>query len=174
MGGSPEESRSSNPNAPQLPCSLYLTEKANFAGFLIGAIFYGERSHGFVYLRLPHLFVCIPGVVVVLFFQCMSALLNPVNRARRDVKWLLAAHVVAMFSFVTIYTAMNLNLQSISYIDNREFRGGGMLAPGPLGYQFSIYSKAISVIPTITYLLNNWLADGLLVGSVSDNFIPGV
>ena len=32
---------STNPYAPQIPYWLYFAEKANFAGFLIGAIFYG-------------------------------------------------------------------------------------------------------------------------------------
>jgi hypothetical protein len=36
---------SNNPNAPQIPYSLYFAEKANFAGLLIGAIFYGMRTY---------------------------------------------------------------------------------------------------------------------------------
>ena len=115
-------------------------------------------------------FVCsVLGIVVVLFFQCMTALLNPVNRAWGGIKWPLVAHTAAMFSFATIYTAMNLNLQSIAYIDNREFPGEKMVLPGPLGYQFLIYSKAISVVPNLMYMLNNWLADGLLVSFVSNS-----
>lgn len=116
-----------------------------------------------------HCWVTILGIVIVLFFQCMNALLNPVNRAWGGIKWPLVAHTVAIFSFVTIYTAMNLNLQLISFVDNREFPGGGVLSPGPLGYQFFIYSKAISIVPNLTFLLNNWLADGLLVSSISNS-----
>ena len=101
----------------------------------------------------------------------MGALLNPVNRAWGGIKWPLVVHTVAMFSFVTIYTAMNLNLQSISYIDNREFPGGGLLFSGPLGYQSHIYSKAMSVVPNAMFLLNNWLADGLLASSVSNSVV---
>ena len=98
----------------------------------------------------------------------MAALLDPVNRRREGVKWGLVTYTVVMFSFVTVFTAMNLNVQSISFIDNREFPGvEGVLPPGPLGYQFFIYSKALSVIPNVMFLLNNWLADGLLVGSLS-------
>jgi hypothetical protein len=81
-------------------------------------------------------------------------------------KWGLVAHAVAMFTFVTIYTGMTLNIQSISFIDNRNFPGAdGVLPPGPVGYQFLIYSKAISIVPNVAFLLNNWLADGLLVSS---------
>lgn len=134
---------SNNPNAPQIPYSLYFAEKANFAGILIGAIFYG--------------------IVIVLFFQCMGALLDPVNRNREGIRWGLVAYTATSFSLVTIFTAMNLDVQSISYIDNRDFPGNDALPPGPLGYQTLIYSKAISVVPNLMFLLNNWLADGLLV-----------
>ena len=73
------------------------------------------------------------------------------------------AYIVTTFSFVTIFTMMNLDIQFVSYIDNREFPGNDVLPLGPLGYQHLIYSKAISIFPNLTFLLNNWLADGLLV-----------
>jgi hypothetical protein len=101
----------------------------------------------------------------------MGALLNTIDRTKGETKWALVVHTVAMFSFVTIYTTMLLNLQSLSYVDNRGFPGEGMVSPGPLGYQFSIYSKAISVVPNVMFLLNTWLADGLLVRSVSDSVV---
>lgn len=109
------------------------------------------------------------GVVIVLFFQCMGALFSPVNRAK-GIKWGLVVHSAAMFLFVTVYTATGLDLQSISYINNREFPGiDGVLSPGPLGYQFLIYSNVINVIPTLMFQFNNWLADGLLVSHVSNS-----
>jgi hypothetical protein len=76
------------------------------------------------------------------------------------------AHTIAMFSFVTIYTAITLNIQSISFIDNREFSGtshDSVIPPGPLGYQWFIFSTPISIVPTPMLFLNNWLTDGLLV-----------
>lgn len=92
----------------------------------------------------------------------MGALLNPVERTR-GFKWPFVVHTVAMFSFVTIYTAVNLNIHSTSYIDNRGFPGNEELPPGPLGYLFFSYSKRINIIPTLMFLFNNWLADGILV-----------
>ena len=110
------------------------------------------------------------GIIVVLFFQCMEALLNPVNRRKEGVKWGLVAYTMTMFSFVTIYTATSLQIQSTSYVDNRAFSGdGGRGAPGPLGYQTFVFSKAINIVPNTMFLLNNWLADGLLVSSVSSS-----
>ena len=111
--------------------------------------------------------IIVLGVVIALFFQCMGALLNPANRAWGGMKWPLVAHITVMFSFATIYTAMNMDLQSISYIGNREFPGGGVLSPGPLEYQFLIYSKAINVVPNTMFFLNTWLANGLLASFVS-------
>ena len=109
------------------------------------------------------------GIVIVLFFHCMAALLDPGNRRREGTKWGLVAYTAVMFSFVTVFTAMNLNIQSIAFIDNREFPGiEGVLPPGPLGYQWFVYSRALSVIPNVMFLLNNWLADGLLVGPLFD------
>lgn len=94
----------------------------------------------------------------------MSALLNPTDRARGNTKWGLVVHAVAMFSFATIYTAFTLNIESISFIDNRNFPGvGEALPPGPLGYQFLIYSRPMGIVPNVMFLLDNWLADGLLV-----------
>lgn len=108
----------------------------------------------------------VSGIVIVLFFQCMGALLGSGYRTRDGFRWGFAAYTVTTFSFVTIFTAMNLDVQSISYIDNREFPGNDALPPGPLGYQYLIYSKAISIVPNLMFLMNNWLADGLLVSFV--------
>lgn len=134
---------STNPYAPQIPYWLYFAEKANFAGFLIGAIFYG--------------------IVIVLFFQCLGAIFSTTNRQKGGTQWGLFAYVMMMFSFVTVYTAMNLNLQSVSYIDNREFPGNDDVPPGPLGYQWLIHASGLSLVPNLMFILNNWLADGLLI-----------
>ena len=156
---------SDNPNAPMIPYALYLGEKAYFAGFLLGAIFYGAQT----YVRLSTLILIsfIPpntlGIVIVLFFQCMGAFFDPVNRVRGGIQWVLVIHTAAMFLFATMYTAMSSNIQSISFIDNRAFPASINGVPGPIGYQFFIHDKAVGIAPTPTILLINWLADGLLV-----------
>lgn len=74
-----------------------------------------------------------------------------------------------MFSLVTIQTAARLKIVSSSYIDNRKFPGvGHVLPPGPLAYQIFVSTEAIAIVPTVIFTLNNWLADGLLVGSFFD------
>jgi len=143
MSTAGEKPFSDNPYAPDIPYWLYFAEKTNFAGFLIGAIFYG--------------------IVIVLFFQCMGALFSSTYRAKTATKWSFVAFVSIMFSFVTIYTAMDLNLQSISYIDNREFPGNSDLPPGPLGYQFLIHANVLSIVPNFMFILCSWMANGLLI-----------
>ena len=108
------------------------------------------------------------GIVIVLFFQCMGALFSSTYRAKTATKWSFVAYVSIMFSFVTIYTAMDLNLQSISYIDNREFPGNSDLPPGPLGYQFLIHANVLSIVPNFMFILCSWMANGLLVSSTSN------
>lgn len=95
----------------------------------------------------------------------MNASLYPTNRTKGDIKWGLVVHTSAMFSFATVAAALGLDLQSISYTNDRAFPGfrGGQ-APGPMGYQLLVYSKAINVVPNLMFVLNQLLADGLLVG----------
>ena len=77
-----------------------------------------------------------------------------------------------MFSAVTIYNAITLNILSIAYIDNRAFTGvDETLPPGPIGYQYLTYSDPMDVVATLMFLLNNWLADGLLVSSVPSSVV---
>ena len=45
MDDSSQQPWSNNPNAPQIAYPLYIAEKANFAGFLIGTIFYGTPTY---------------------------------------------------------------------------------------------------------------------------------
>jgi len=107
------------------------------------------------------------GLTILLFFQCMAALLNPVYRRGEGIKWWLVFHTVAMFSFVTVYTATTLHIQSNSFIDHREGHPTDVkLTSGPLNYQQAIRKRALGLVPNVMFSLNNWLADGLLVSSV--------
>ena len=109
------------------------------------------------------------GMLIVLAFRCMTALMHPSYRRGEAarIRWGLVSYTVLMFSFVTVYTAMNLNAQSTSFIDNRKFPGQDDQSRGPLGYQAFARSKLPNLIPNLMLLLNCWLANGLLVGSLS-------
>lgn len=120
-----------------------LQRRSFFAGSILGAISYG--------------------VVIVLFFRCMTTLSSPVNSMRQGVRWGLVAYTTAMFSFVTVYIAMTLEILSVSFIENRHFPGSRAVPPGPLGHQLLLYSSPIYIVPNLMFLLNNWLADGLLL-----------
>ena len=71
---------------------------------------------------------------------------------------------------------MSLDLQSVSYIDNREFPGADALPHGPYGYEGAVYAKAINLVPNVMFLLINWLADGVLVSSAPDSvtWVPDI
>ena len=155
-----------NPNAPQITPLRYRWEKVITCGVFITAILYGIVADNFV---LPLLTVSfspiISGIITVLFYRCMAALLSPVNR-RKGIKWGLVAHTLAMFSFLTINVCMNLDLQSISYVDNREFPGVSAIGPGPFAYQYDYLSSVpMNTVPETLFLFNTWLAGGLLVWS---------
>lgn len=135
---------SDNPYAPQILYGVYRWEKANFVGMFASAILYG--------------------IIVVLFYQCMNALLSPVNRRSGGIVWGLVAHTVAMFSFVTIDVCMKLDIQSISFIDNREYPGNKPGVSGPYVYQLDpLLTSPIKTVPEIMAYLNMWLAGGLLL-----------
>ena len=164
---------SHDPNAPKITQRLYFAEKAGFAGPLIGAVLYGALNYVRVYLVFtPFARSIVLGIVTILFFQCMGALLNPINRTRGSTKLGLMTYTAVMFSLVTINTAINLGIQSTSYVDDRSSPNvRNPLGSGPLEYQFLISTKAIEIVPIVILFFNNWLADGLLVSSVPN---PGV
>ena len=98
-----------------------------------------------------------------MFFQCMSPLLSPDGHKRNAMTWGLVGHTTAMFLFATAYTATNLGMLSISFVDNREFSAVDGVPPGPVGYQLFITPGALNIVASLMIFLNNCLADGLLV-----------
>ena len=110
----------------------------------------------------------VPGIVIVLFFQCMAALFNPLHRRGEGIKWGLVSYTAVTFSSVTVATAMNLGILSVSYVENREFSGGGAAAPGPFGYQLDMDPKALIIVPDLFFIFNDLLANILLVSCSSD------
>ena len=90
----------------------------------------------------------------------MNALFNPAYRRGDPIKWGIVSYTAAMFSLVTVGTAMQLRIQSISYIDHRD---DPKIVRVPLEYRGLITPDVVNVIQTIIFALTNWLADGLLV-----------
>ena len=164
MKGSWTKPCSDNPNAPQIPVALCIWERMVLPRCFLSAITYGTPTHVFTLLCSPCLLSTILGIAMILFFQCMGALLNSIDFTRA-IRWGLVAHTAAMFSTLTANAGMSLDIFSISYIDNRQFPGNLFYSPGPLGYQFFIFSGAISIVPNAMFYLNNSPTDGLLVSS---------
>ena len=99
----------------------------------------------------------------------MGALLNPVNRTSRGVKWILVVHTVVMFLVATISLATGLQIECQNYINGRNFPGikGFPVPVGPLGYQYLPQFLAIVGTSNVTSQMNQWLADALLVSSIT-------
>ena len=164
---------SDNPNAPNIPYRVYLDEKANFAGYILSSILYGTPDTPLPISPSVRAHTMFPGIVIVVFFQCMAALFDPVHRRGEPVKWGLVSYVVVMFSLATVQTAINLHILSMSYIDDRKFPGfEGSMLPGPLAYQLLRFSLPLGLTPSVMYHLSNWLADGLLVSFSLDAGFP--
>lgn len=103
-------------------------------------------------------------MVVVLYFQTIAALVSPFHRKGQGIKWGLVGYSTVIFGLVTTFTAMNVRLQQLSYIDNREFPGvPNVLPPGPIGWSLFMYSKPLVIVPNACFIIANWMADGLLV-----------
>ena len=107
-------------------------------------------------------------MLIVLFFQCMAALLNPAHRKGEGIRWGLVSYTLATFSLVTVYTGMSLHLQSLAFIDNREYTDHDGTLLGPLGYRSAMRLTVIDAVPNLMFCLNNLLADGLLVSFLFD------
>ena len=69
-----------------------------------------------------------------------------------------------MFTFSMIPVGIYLYGYFVSYIIGREFPGNDDYPPGPFGYGYLLYTHAVSTIYAVMFPLNQWLADGLLVG----------
>ena len=102
-------------------------------------------------------------------FKCMAMLFHPAYHRGEGIKWGLVCYTATIFSLLTVHNGINLNIRSISYIDNRNFPGiNGITPPGPFGYQWSIAPSALNITPNVMFALCKWLADGLLVSSLFD------
>ena len=104
----------------------------------------------------------------------MKALLNPANRKIGGAGWALVAHTTVMFSIVTAITAINIHFLFVAYIDNREYPGTDVIIPGPLGYENLVSSGAPTIASNVLFVLNQWLADALLVSSLFQNRTPDI
>jgi len=172
---------SDNPNAPKLSYTVYIREKSDLAGYLLTLVLYGALRAFRLHVRLLSVLTSFVrfaiGMLIVLFFKCMTALLNPVYRRGESTRWGLVSYTAVMFSLATVLTAMNLDIESIAHIDNRNFPGTtGAEPPGPAGYLVSLYPKAINIVPNVAFAVSNWLADGFLVSLKSYAMLncPGV
>lgn len=133
---------SDDPNAPKVSKRLHLSEQGDMVGVFTYALLYG--------------------IIVVVFFRCMSALLDPAGRKQRGIRWPLVIHTVAMFSFATFSIVTDFHIRIGDWIDNRDFPGNDVSPPGPFGY-FLDNSDPVYLLPLVPLVLNGLFGDALLL-----------
>ncbi|KAJ2917326.1 hypothetical protein MD484_g3060, partial [Candolleomyces efflorescens] len=110
-------------------------ERSNLIGLLIGAVAYG--------------------ILFTIFVQCILVLRsNPGGRS--SARWLMV-YSCAVFVLATCGLAGNTKFVQMCYIDYRNYPGG------PNAFTFDFYSHFINMFGTASYVIMNWLADGLMV-----------
>jgi len=90
MSDPQEQPWSNDPNAPAIPYYIYRFEKTWFAGVLISSVLYGTLQrplpiHPSIRAHCSFIWF-ITGVLVVLFFGCMTTLFNPIHRRTGRIK----------------------------------------------------------------------------------------
>ena len=93
----------------------------------------------------------------MVFFRCMAGLFDPVHRRGEPVKWGIVSYTAVMFFLTTVLIAVNFDINSVSFIDNRQFPGG----PGE--YLETVLPMSLNPVADAMAIFNSWLADGLLV-----------
>jgi hypothetical protein len=156
--------RSQYPYAPVLGWSQYYYEQASFFGGHISAMLYGISAYLSVCPCLPRLFDLNSRDCHRTVLPVHGRVVQPLQSRNSGHQMGLGAYTVAMFSFVTIATAMNLNLLDLllHYI-SRTLRG---LSVTLLTAHIHNYSPRRPA-PNILFFLNSCLADGILVGPES-------
>jgi hypothetical protein len=67
-------------------------------------------------------------------------------------------YISVMCVFGTMYTVTTVHATTISYVQHRDFPGG------PEAYNnFVLFSAPVGIASNVSYILANWMADGLLV-----------
>ena len=141
---------------------------AYFSGNFVGAVSYGTPIHVSKCTCSLHCSSVILGIATTLFFQCMWALLNPVNRTVKGVEWGLLAHTVILFSTATVLMLINLIVQFMFHTDFRGSGSSGGFTPSIAGVFF--YSP-MAPTTSLLFLFNQWLADGFLVCPMSNRVV---
>ncbi|KAJ7353528.1 hypothetical protein DFH08DRAFT_692544 [Mycena albidolilacea] len=67
-------------------------------------------------------------------------------------------YISVMCVFGTMYTVTTVHATTISYVQHRDFPGG------PEAYNnFVLFSAPVGIASNVSYILTNWMADGLLL-----------
>lgn len=155
---------STNPYAPpgESPSDLWL-ERSNLVGAVLGGVAYGSYSRLRPRLSLAGTNATLVGVHVAVFAECVyriAPMRGGLARHRRNGRlqsWFLLGYVFLLFLMGTVNLACNTKMAQLMFIDNRAFPGG------PNAWFFANYNNTNNTAGNASYIIANFLADGLLV-----------
>ncbi|EPQ61278.1 hypothetical protein GLOTRDRAFT_125003 [Gloeophyllum trabeum ATCC 11539] len=121
--------------SPQESSAELWLERANFVGGYLGAMTYAVHA--------------------LLFFKCAFILLDRRSSPKSNLRWLV--YVSLLFVVATVQVGASIKFMQMTWIDNRNFPGG------PAMYIQMVFSAWINTVSNVAYVINNFLADGLLI-----------
>ncbi|KAJ6490171.1 hypothetical protein DFH09DRAFT_1208884 [Mycena vulgaris] len=101
------------------------------------------------------------GVMFTLWSICVYFLLQQIRTSSRERvrSVVFLVYISLLFVLGTIYLATTTLATQLSYVQNHNFPGG------PAAYNnFVLFSEPVGILSNVSYILANWMADGLLVG----------
>ncbi|KAF5381201.1 hypothetical protein D9757_007863 [Collybiopsis confluens] len=97
------------------------------------------------------------GAVLTLYILAFYILVSRLDQWNRRSHVALLAYITAQFILATLFQAANARFTQLAFINDRNFPGG------PSGFEVNMFFIPIDMMGNASYIIANWLADGLLI-----------
>ncbi|PPQ81884.1 hypothetical protein CVT24_008380 [Panaeolus cyanescens] len=98
------------------------------------------------------------GIVFTLFCICVHSLVQQYKSGVRKRQAIFSlVYMSIMFSFGTIYCAVNAWESQVEFVNFRNFPGG------PLAYSHYIFSSPLNILSSVVFVATSWMNDALLL-----------
>ncbi|KAH7918828.1 hypothetical protein BV22DRAFT_1041483 [Leucogyrophana mollusca] len=102
------------------------------------------------------------GIMITLYSLCVYSLYqtlpsSKLDRSRWRRTWYQLAYISIMFLLGTLFAVANAWRALLPYFDDPSLLGS------PTGYTDSLWSDSISRMGTASFIISNWMGDGLVV-----------
>ena len=96
------------------------------------------------------------GYNVLLYVLCFQLLWNH-RKTDPQQSYVYIGYLTVLLILGTLYVVSDTRLVELAYVDHADFPGG------PVAYALQEYSSPIEQLGNASYVVTNWLADGLMV-----------